>query len=26
VSGRERPEYVPWTEIMRIDFDGPNRR
>jgi hypothetical protein len=26
VSGRQRPEYVPWTEIVRIDFDRPNPR
>ena len=23
VEGRERPEYVQWTEIVRIDFDRP---
>jgi len=23
VAGRERPEYVPWPEIVRIDFDRP---
>ena len=23
VAGRERPEYVPWTEILRIEFDRP---
>ena len=23
VGGRERPEYVPWPEIVRIDFDRP---
>jgi hypothetical protein len=23
VEGRERPEYVPWSEIVRIDFDRP---
>lgn len=21
--GRERPEYVPWTDIEQIDFDRP---
>ena len=26
VTGRERPEYVPWPEIVRIDFDRPNVR
>jgi hypothetical protein len=24
VEGRERPEYVRWTEIARIDFERPN--
>ena len=23
VEGRERPEYVPWLDIVRIDFDRP---
>lgn len=23
VAGRELPEYVPWSEIVRIDFDRP---
>ena len=23
VDGRERPEYVPWTEVEQIDFDRP---
>ena len=23
VEGRERPEYVPWREIVRIEFDRP---
>jgi hypothetical protein len=23
VEGRERPDYVPWSEIARIDFDRP---
>jgi hypothetical protein len=23
VEGRERPEYVPWTEVERIDLDRP---
>ena len=23
VDGRERPEYVPWTEIEQIDFNRP---
>jgi hypothetical protein len=23
VGGRERPEYVRWTDVERIDFDRP---
>ena len=23
VEGRERPEYLPWSEIVRMDFDRP---
>ncbi len=23
VDGRERPEYVPWTDVEQIDFDRP---
>ncbi|MGH7460051.1 MAG: hypothetical protein ACREMA_03360, partial [Longimicrobiales bacterium] len=23
VAGRERPEYVPWAEVQRLDFDRP---
>ena len=23
VKGRERPEYVPWTEVEQVDFDRP---
>ena len=23
VEGRKRPEYVPWAEIVRVDFDRP---
>ena len=23
VDGSERPEYVPWTDIETVDFDGP---
>ncbi len=23
VSGQERPEYVPWAEVERVDFDRP---
>jgi hypothetical protein len=23
VEGRQRPEYVPWTEVQQIDFDAP---
>jgi len=23
VDGRERPEYVPWTDVERVDFDRP---
>jgi len=23
VKGRERPEYVPWTDIEQVDFDRP---
>ena len=23
VEGRPRPEYVPWTEVERVDFDRP---
>jgi hypothetical protein len=23
VAGRERPEYVPWNDVARVDFDGP---
>jgi alpha-D-ribose 1-methylphosphonate 5-phosphate C-P lyase len=22
-AGRERPEYVPWTDVEQIDFDRP---
>jgi hypothetical protein len=21
VDGRERPEYVPWTDVEQVDFD-----
>lgn len=24
VDGRERPEYVPWTDVERVDFDRPS--
>ena len=23
VDGRERPEYVPWSDVERVDFDRP---
>jgi hypothetical protein len=23
VDGRERPEYVLWTDVARLDFDRP---
>ena len=23
VKGRERPEYVPWTDVEQVDFDRP---
>jgi len=23
VDGRERPEYVPWTDVEQVDFDRP---
>ncbi len=23
VDGRERPEYVPWTDVKQVDFDRP---
>jgi hypothetical protein len=23
VDGRERPEYVPWTDVEKIDLDRP---
>lgn len=23
-AGRERPEYVPWAEVQRVDLDPPN--
>ncbi len=23
VEGRQRPEYVPWTDVERVDFDRP---
>lgn len=23
IDGRERPEYVPWTEVEQVDFDRP---
>jgi len=23
VDGGQRPEYVPWTEVEQVDFDGP---
>jgi hypothetical protein len=23
VDGRERPEYVPWADVERVDLDGP---
>jgi hypothetical protein len=23
VDGRERPEYVPWAEVGRVDLDRP---
>jgi hypothetical protein len=26
VDGQERPEYVPWAEVERVDFDLPGRR
>jgi hypothetical protein len=26
VEGRGRPEYVPWAEIVRVDFDRPRIR
>ena len=22
-GSKQRPEYVPWTEVAQIDFDGP---
>lgn len=25
VAGRERPEYVPWTDVAQVDFDRPQR-
>ena len=24
VDGRERPEYVPWTDVEQVDFDRPS--
>jgi len=24
VDGRQRPEYVPWTDVERVDFDRPS--
>lgn len=26
VAGRQRPEYVPWTDVERVDFDRPPAR
>jgi hypothetical protein len=26
VDGRQRPEFVPWTDIEQIDFDRPGRK
>jgi hypothetical protein len=26
LDDRERPEYVPWIDVARLDFDGPARR
>jgi len=26
VDGRQRPEYVPWTDVERVDFDRPPAR
>ena len=23
VDGRQRPEYVPWTDVEQVDFDRP---
>jgi hypothetical protein len=23
VDGGQRPEYVPWTDVERVDFDRP---
>jgi hypothetical protein len=23
VDGRQRPQYVPWTDVEQIDFDRP---
>jgi hypothetical protein len=23
VDGRERPEYVPWSDVEQVDFDRP---
>ncbi len=23
VAGRQRPEYVPWTDVEQVDFDRP---
>jgi hypothetical protein len=24
VDGRQRPEYVPWTDVEQVDFDRPS--
>ena len=23
IDGRQRPEYVPWTDVEQVDFDRP---
>jgi hypothetical protein len=26
IDGRQRPEYVPWTDVERVVFDHPTQR